>query len=151
MIYAIAALVVVLDQLLKWSVRTHLTLHQGVAVWPPYIYIEYIRNPGGAFSILPNFTVIFWLVALAVVVAVIYVDRRYHPVLWTRIGLALLLGGAIGNLIDRVVFGWVTDYVYLAFINFPVFNLADVCIDAGVIMLLLRSFKTDRQNGKEDK
>jgi signal peptidase II len=151
MLYAIAALVVILDQLLKWTVRSHVALHQGIPVWPPYIYIEYIQNPGGAFSILPNFKFVFWIVALAVIVAVIYVDRRYRPGWWTRIGLALLLGGAIGNLIDRLVLGWVTDYVYLAFINFPVFNLADVCIDAGVIMLLLRSFRSDRPAGKEEK
>lgn len=151
MLYAVAALVILADQLLKWLVRAHMAVHQGIAVWPPYIYIEYIQNPGGAFSILPNFHFVFWLVAIVVAIVVIYVDRRYHPGTWTRIGMALLLGGALGNLIDRVVLGWVTDYVYLAFINFPVFNLADASIDAGVIMLLIRSFKSDRGQGKDEK
>ncbi|QQE80722.1 signal peptidase II [Alicyclobacillus sp. SO9] len=150
MIYLLAALVFAADQVIKWEVRSHMAITQSIPVFPPVLYLDYIRNSGGAFGILPHFRILFVLVAMVVIAAVIYVDVRYKPVLWTRIGLGLLLGGALGNMWDRIVFGNVTDYMYLQIIHFPIFNLADVMIDVGVIMLLIRSLQSDRSSRKDD-
>ncbi|MDP9728411.1 signal peptidase II [Alicyclobacillus tolerans] len=155
MLYGIALLVFALDQLIKWMVRSHMTPGQLVPVLPPWVDLDYIQNPGGAFSILPHHTWLFILVAFVVIAAVIYVDIRYKPSPSIRIALGLVLGGALGNMSDRIFIGKVTDYVYLQFIHFPIFNLADVCIDAGVILLIIRTFwqgkKENLSNHEDDK
>jgi len=150
-IYGLAIVVVAVDQILKWVVRHHLALSQGVWVWPPVVELYHIQNAGGAFGILPHFRLLFVVVALIVIGAVVYVDYRYRPTMWTRIGLGLLLGGAVGNFCDRIWQGTVTDYVYIAIIHFPIFNLADVCIDAGVIILLLHSLIAERKPSERDR
>lgn len=127
---------------------------QSVPVIPGVLELLHIQNPGGAFSILPNQTWLFILVAIIVIGAVIFIERRYPRSLLTTIGLGLLLGGAVGNLTDRIVTHTVTDYVYFSIIHFPIFNLADASIDVGVLLLLLSSFfssvvKTDE--GKQQR
>ncbi len=145
MLYVLAVLVFGLDQFIKWLVQSNMLVGETIPVWPPIVSIHYIRNPGAAWGILDQAHWLLVLVALAVIAAVIWIERRYRPGALVSVGLALLLGGALGNLFDRVFSGTVVDYVYLQFINFPVFNLADVCIDLGVILLLWRSLRTDKQ------
>jgi signal peptidase II len=142
MLYILAAVVYGTDQLLKWWVRSGMQVGGAIPVWPGVLSIHYIRNPGAAWSILSGAHGLLIVIALIVIVAVVVIERRYRPNLAVKVALALVLGGALGNLTDRVVFGLVTDYVYFDIINFPVFNLADVSIDAGVILLLWRSFKS---------
>ncbi len=154
MVYVIALLTCVIDQSLKWVIRTHLFVGQSVPVFPPALYLEYIRNPGGAFSIFPNQRWLFILVAAIVVCAVIVIQRRWRPRTLGAIGLGLLSGGALGNMADRLVSGTVVDYVYLKSINFAIFNAADVAIDVGVGLLILYSLQSDKrprtQRNKED-
>lgn len=144
MVYLIAVLVWVVDQALKWLVRTHMTLDHMVPLLPPAFYLDYIRNPGAAFGILPNARWLFVLVALVVIAAVVVVNRRWRPSWSVQLGLGLVLGGAVGNLTDRVVAGSVVDYVYFKPINFPIFNFADACIDVGVAVLILWALLSDR-------
>ena len=143
MIYLIALLVYVLDQGMKWIVKTHMTLGSEIPIWHNIVVLDYIRNPGAAFSILPNQRWLLVLIAVIVISAVIYFQRKFRFTGIARVGLGFLLGGALGNLTDRVLTGTVVDYVYIKAINFPVFNLADVSIDVGVALLLLYSFRRD--------
>lgn len=147
-LYVVAVLVWVVDQGLKWLVRVHLAPGQLVPTGLPGFYFDYIRNPGAAFGILPNARWLFVLVALVVIGAVIFVRQRWRPGLLVQSGLALVLGGALGNLTDRVVWGTVVDYVYYKPINFPVFNFSDVCIDVGVALLLIWALTADRKRGQ---
>jgi signal peptidase II len=147
MLYVLAVLVFGLDQFIKWLVQSHMAVGDTIPVWPSVVSIHYIRNPGAAWGILDQAHWLLVLVALAVIAAVVWIERRHRPGPFVSVGLALVLGGALGNLFDRVFSGTVVDYVYLQFINFPVFNLADVCIDLGVILLLWRSFRADRKAG----
>lgn len=142
MIYLIALLVFLLDQLLKWVVRTHMALGESIAVWPHVLYWDYIRNNGGAFSIFPNQRWLFVLIAAVVVVVIVFVERRTKLGLVGKFGFGLILGGALGNMCDRLLTGTVVDYVYFKIINFAIFNLADVAIDVGVLLLVIRSFQT---------
>ncbi len=144
MVYLIALVVYGLDQWLKWLVRTHLQLDHGFPVIKNVLYIDYIRNPGAAWGILPHARWLLILIAIVVMAAVIYAQRRFNDSWLAKIGLALVLGGALGNLTDRVLTGTVVDYVYFSIINFPVFNLADSAIDVGVILLLWYSLRRDR-------
>lgn len=149
MVYLIALVVYGLDQWLKWIVRTHMVLGREVPIIKSVLYLDYIRNPGAAFGILPNARWLLILIALVVVAAVIYAHRRFNQSWLAKLGLAFVLGGALGNLTDRVLTGTVVDYVYFRIINFPIFNLADTAIDVGVILLLWYSLRKDKQNSKD--
>lgn len=145
MVYIIALVMFGIDQFFKWVVTAHMLIGESIPVFPPVLYITYIRNPGGAFSIFPNQRWLFILVALVVIGAVIFVNRKWQPSFMGKLGLGLLLGGALGNLSDRLFHKTVVDYVYLKSINFAIFNAADVAIDVGVILLVLYTFLKDRQ------
>ncbi|CAM3836540.1 signal peptidase II [Alicyclobacillus pomorum] len=144
MLYILALLVFAADQGIKWLVQTHMVQGESIPIWPSVLEIQYIRNPGAAWGILQQAHWLLVLVALAVIAAVVWIERKYRPKFWVTVGLALVLGGALGNLCDRVFAGTVVDYVYIEAINFPVFNLADTCIDVGVVLLLWRSFRADK-------
>jgi signal peptidase II len=138
-LYVIAAVLVALDQWTKHLVRTNLPLNLDTALIPwldKLFTFTYIHNTGGAFGLFPGVGLPFILVAIAVVVIIILYSRQIVTGPWfLRLAFGLQLGGAIGNLVDRVALGYVTD-----FINFrwwPVWNVADSCIVTGTILLLV--------------
>lgn len=139
LVYGIAVIIYALDQWLKWVVRSTLSPGQAIPVWPRVLEIDYIQNPGAAWGIFGHDRWLLVVIALLVVAIVVYIRTRYRLGALTQIGLGLLLGGAIGNLTDRVIFSRVTDYIYVQIINYPVFNLADSAIVVGVILILLRT------------
>ena len=135
MIYILAiVLCVAADQALKLWILANLPLHETMPLLPGIVELRYIRNTGGGFSILTGHT---WLLAAltAVLMAVLgwmLVKKVFtHPLaLWT---LTLILGGGIGNLIDRVRLGFVVDMFNLQFMEYPVFNVADIFVVCGTI------------------
>ncbi len=136
-----AALVVVCDQVSKYLVRHNLDLHDTVPVVGDLFRLIYVDNSGIVFGIkvggaLPLFTVLS-LAATILILYYFYRERTNH--LGIRISLALVLGGAIGNLIDRIVFGQVVDFLDfgLGKYRFFVFNVADSAVTVGVILFLL--------------
>jgi signal peptidase II len=111
-------------------------------------HITYVNNPGAAFSILQHQTGLLIGIALLLLMAVFYYYPRLpqgHPLLHTGIGLQV--GGAVGNLLDRVRTGYVTDF--LDFRIWPVFNIADMAIVGGVGLLLLEMFRLPGETGGE--
>lgn len=144
---SVSGLVLALDQWSKYLVRTQLEVGQ---VWSPiewltaYARVIHWNNTGAAFGMLPTAGIIFSVVALAVSVAIIYYFPRV-PESQTaiRVALALQLGGAVGNLIDRILMGTVTDFISVA--TFPVFNVADAAITVGVALLLAAMWVQDRR------
>ena len=139
MFYAIlAAALVALDQLVKYLIRANIPLGGSAPFIPFLLDLTYVQNTGAAFSILRQHT---WLLTLtsAVVVLVmcLLVVKGFFK---NRLGLwsaALVLAGGVGNLIDRAVFGYVTDMFKTIFMDFAVFNVADCCITIGVPLLFL--------------
>jgi signal peptidase II len=131
----IAAVALAVDQLLKLLVITFMQPGQSLAVVPHLIYLTYAQNPGGAFTILAHRTWLFIVLGIILVVALI-VWRIVSPVDDWRItwSTGLLVGGVLGNLLDRLRTGYVTDYV--DFQIWPVFNAADVFILTGVALLI---------------
>ncbi len=133
----IAAGVVAVDQAAKYAVRANFSPQGGsVPVIGDLLRLTYTRNAGAAFGMLPGGRAAFIVVsATAVCVIVGYLVRR-HPVKpWLIVALGLVAGGAIGNLIDRAYFGYVTDFIQVPF-NFPIFNVADSSVVVGVGMLV---------------
>ena len=137
--------VVVLDQLTKAIVRATLPLHASVPVIPGFIDFTHVRNTGAAFGILnaadfPFKTIFIAVVATAALVGVgLYAANLARHQLIARIGLALILGGAAGNLLDRFVAGSVVDFVdvYWHSYHFWAFNVADSAISVGVAIMIL--------------
>ncbi|HSP98578.1 MAG TPA: signal peptidase II [Candidatus Dormibacteraeota bacterium] len=139
--------VVVLDQLSKWLVRRELPLHDGVPVFPGFFSIVHAANRGGAFSLfaeaheairLPFF---FAAAVVAVGFLIYFVRQIPSDQRLLLFALAAVLGGALGNLIDRAVFGQVTDFllVYYRGWTWPAFNVADSFITIGVTILVAHS------------
>ena len=133
----IAAAAVVLDQLAKVLVRaTMAPPGTSIALAGDLLRLTYTRNSGAAFGILPGGAPLFIGVSVGVLVAVIVYAWRWGPDrVWVIVALGLTAGGAAGNLVDRALLGWVTDFIQVPF-GFPVFNIADASISVGVGMLV---------------
>lgn len=130
----IAALVVA-DQVVKFLVRTNIPPLGSVPFLPHVVELTYVQNTGAAFSMFSEHT---WILALisavaALAIALLLVKKTVvtHP--FGRLSLAVVLAGAVGNLIDRVLLGYVTDMFRLLFMSFAVFNVADICVVCGGI------------------
>lgn len=136
----IAAVALVLDLLTKWLVMTRMTELQEIPIIPGFFSLQFVYNPGAAFGMLANQRWFFVLVTLVAVGAMLNYLRQGQPKHWVAtLALGLLLGGAIGNLIDRLRFGKVVDFLlfYWRDYYFPNFNVADICITVGVGLLIL--------------
>ena len=137
--YAIlVAVLVIADQVVKFLIRSNLELGESIPFIPHILNLTYYQNTGAAFSLFRDHTWILALISAVVSVAlvVVMVKRVFrHPAEQTI--LAVILAGAVGNLIDRVLFGYVTDMFQTIFINFAVFNVADCCLVCGVIAMII--------------
>ena len=120
---------------------------------PDFFYITYVRNYGAAWSILDGNRAFFIFMAFFCL-ALIYYFFIYHQKLSKReiLGYGLLIGGIIGNLIDRMILGYVVDYIGLIFFgyHYPVFNIADVCIVGSVFIILYHLWKERNSDGTDN-
>ncbi|MCX5556967.1 signal peptidase II [Streptomyces sp. NBC_00038] len=143
-LFAVAALAYVLDLVSKMIVVAKLEHHDSIEIIGDWLKFEAIRNAGAAFGLGEAFTIIFTVIAAAVIVVIARLARKLYSLPWA-IALGLLLGGALGNLTDRIfrspgVFeGAVVDFI--APKHFAVFNLADSAIVCGGILIVLLSFR----------
>ena len=147
----LAGVVIGLDQWTKALVRTSLQFGEIWSPWDwltPYARIVHWKNSGAAFGMLQGFGDVFTVLAIIVAIAILYYFPQVPRQDWLlRLAMCLQFGGALGNLIDRLVQGYVTDFISLG--AFPVFNVADSSISVGVAILVLgmwvkeRSAKTD--------
>jgi signal peptidase II len=141
---AVALAAYAVDVVTKLLAVSKLTDHEPVKVVGTLLQLDLVRNPGAAFSTGTSYTLILSVIALVAAVTVIRVGRRLGDRTWA-IGLGLLLAGVLGNLTDRVfrepgfLRGHVVDFFELP--HWPVFNVADMLIDAGVILILVQSWR----------
>ncbi len=143
-------LVVALDQLTKWLVRVRVPLHDSVQVIPNLLDITHVRNTGAAFGFLngvdfPGKTLLIAVVAIVALIGVaLYSGTLSNQQLLPRLGMALIIGGAAGNLIDRIIIGSVVDFVdaYWGTFHFWAFNVADSAITVGVALMILDMIRT---------
>ena len=136
---ALAGLIIFVDQATKVMVRISIPMNGSWAPFPElirYFRIVHWGNTGAAFGIFQNGNTVFMLLGIFVTLAII----NFYPIIprqdrWLRAALGLQLGGAVGNLIDRILHTHVTDF--LSFMEFPVFNVADMAISFGVVLILI--------------
>ncbi len=149
--------VVVLDQLTKWWVLHNFSLHESREIISGFFHLTYIRNTGAAFGILagePSWQrqLFFIGVATVALIAVYIFYRKFSAVSkWYSVSLALIAGGAIGNLIDRLRFGYVVDFFefFIDKYHWPAFNIADSAICVGIAIFLFLSLRDEYQPADE--
>ena len=129
----LSSLVIVIDQATKYWIQSRMAYGESWPIFTDIFHITYILNPGAAFGILENKTWFFIAVALVLLAGVAYLYPRLPENMIVKLGTGLLVGGAIGNLIDRVRIGYVIDF--FDFRIWPIFNVADICIVCGVAYL----------------
>lgn len=138
-LYLLISLAIVwADQALKAYVVSHLALGQTVQAWPGLFSLTYLKNNGAAWNILPGRMVLFYLISIVAICLVLYYlfkDGKKSALF--SVGLALTLGGILGNLIDRIHLHYVVDMIQLDFINFNIFNIADSAITVGIIIIFI--------------
>lgn len=140
----IAVAVLVLDRFSKWIVATRLTLHDGITVIPDFFRIVHVENPGAAFGLFAassyqwRLTILILFSLLALIVVGVLLWKNSHIVSATGTALSLILGGALGNLWDRVIAGHVTDFLefHIGSYYWPSFNVADSAIVIGALLLV---------------
>jgi signal peptidase II len=143
----LSALGIVIDQITKRVVDSTMQLYQSIELIP-YFQLTYMRNQGAAFSFLSGAGgwQRWFFIGLAVIASVficVWLKELNRSQRWEAIAWSLVLGGALGNLIDRILYGYVIDFLdaYIGDWHWPAFNVADSAITLGVAMLLLDSFK----------
>ena len=148
----LSLLVFVVDQASKFWFDNNLSMYQQIVIIPDYFSWTLAYNTGAAFSFLADAAgwQRWFFAAIAVVVSavlVVWLKRLKPDETWLAMALALVLGGALGNLVDRVVFGHVVDFILLHWHQqwyFPAFNVADMAITGGAILLALDMFKSEK-------
>ncbi|MFF2595275.1 signal peptidase II [Priestia megaterium] len=138
--YLIALAVILIDQVTKWMIVKEMYYGQSITVIENFLYITSHRNRGAAWGILQGQMWFFYLITVVVVVGlIIYIQKLKKQDKWFGIALALMLGGAIGNFIDRVIRKEVVDFVntYIFTYDFPIFNVADSALVVGVIIMFI--------------
>lgn len=151
MFYILVLGVIVFDQISKYFIQTNMDLNDSIAIIEGLFSITYIQNTGAAFSLLQGKTMILIIIQMLVVLAiVIYVSIKKNMLRRTLIvSLALIVGGGVGNLIDRVHYGYVIDFLHFHF--WPIFNVADisVCVGCGLLIIYVFFIEGKEKNGKE--
>ncbi len=147
MLFGIAGAVIALDQWTKWLVEQNIAL--GEDVYPidflaPFFRFTFWKNTGAAFGLFQNASQVLLVVSIVISLLLVWVYFKSldEPVLF-RISLSMMLGGAIGNIIDRVTQGFVTDFIAVG--RFPVFNVADSAVTVGVGLMLLGLYLQERK------
>jgi signal peptidase II len=152
-LFLIAGVIIALDQWTKYLVRETLPFQ---AIWSPWPWLTHFarivhwKNTGAAFGIFQGFGNVFTILAIIVSIAILYYFPQVPRRDWTlRLAMGLQLAGAVGNLIDRLFFGSVTDFISVG--NFAVFNIADASISIGVAILVLGMLVKEREGYLEER
>ncbi len=142
-ILSFGLLLTIIDQLIKYLVVNGLEITESIKIIPNFFYITYIKNSGAAFGILSDagiILIILSIVALIGLVRYIVMDKNITKI--EAVSYSLVFGGILGNLVDRLINGYVIDYLdfYIFGYDFPVFNLADTLIVVGFLIILINLF-----------
>lgn len=150
--YLVALLIFAVDQATKWLIVKKMELGQSISVIDQVFYITSHRNRGAAFGILQDQRYFFIIITIIVVGAVIYYLQKHAHDTLLKSALALVLGGAVGNFIDRLLHGEVVDFldVKIGSYDFPIFNVADSALVIGVGLIFIQSFMESKKKETEN-
>jgi signal peptidase II len=146
LLIGIALVIIVLDQLTKFIIRQNLSLGQAWLPFPPsdFFRIVYWQNTGAAFGTFQNGNTVLKVFTSVIILVILFYYQTIPPAhKFIRLCLAIMLGGAVGNLIDRFRLGYVLDFIAVG--RFPVFNVADSCVTVGVGLLILAMYLEEKK------
>lgn len=149
--YLIAVIVIAIDQLTKWIIVKQMDLYEQIQVIENFFYITSHRNKGAAWGILQNQMLFFYIITVIVVIGVIYYMEKYAKGnILLSISLSFILGGAIGNFIDRLFRQEVVDFLdFIIFgYDYPIFNVADSALVIGVVLVFISTIMDEKKKGK---
>ncbi len=135
-IFVIASIVFVLDQLSKLAVKG---LQQPIVLVPSFLQVTYIENTGSSFGMLQGWSYFLAAIGLIIIIAVLLFSRSLPKGVLVMVAIGLLVGGALGNTVDRLLLGYVVDFIDFGF--WPAFNVADSAMSIGIVLLILLSFR----------
>lgn len=148
LIYTLAMIFMLLDQTIKLIVTSNMDLLQEITIIPNFFSLYYLKNTGAAFSIFGNQTILLIIISIiCLIILKNYIKKLQRVTNLTIISLGIMTGGIIGNLFDRVLYQSVIDYLSFNFFgySFPVFNLADIGITIGAILLIIDLIIEERE------
>ncbi len=138
-ILIIAFIVVIIDQVTKYFIDSYLNLNQSITIIKNFFNITYIHNSGAAWGIFKNNSVFLVLISLVILVIFITQLNKFKKNIKNILALGLIIGGLIGNLIDRIFFSHVKDFLDFNIFgyDYPIFNIADISVVIGAILLII--------------
>ena len=150
-IYIISLIIFILDQITKSLISTYLKLNESIEIIKDFFYIRYINNKGASWGILENNRILLIGLSIIAIIMIIRYSYFFKKTKLNTYGFGLLLGGILGNLSDRLIFGYVKDFLdFIIFrYDFPVFNIADISIVIGVVLLIISILKGEDKNGSK--
>ena len=152
-IYKITSIILMLDQFIKILINKSMNLYDQIKIIPNFFSLFYVKNTGAAFSILEDNTILLTVISVIFIVIIdrlIKKEKKFSKL--QTISLGMIMGGIFGNLIDRIIHHAVIDYLSFKIINyeFPVFNLADIGITVGVMLLIISMFLERGEYDRKD-
>lgn len=145
----ITFLIIIFDQITKVLITNSLSLGESIIAIPKLFNFTYVENRGAAFGLLEGARVFFIVITVVILFLVIlYFIKKKPQSALEKTALAFITGGAIGNFIDRVYLGYVRDFIETAFMNFPVFNVADCFVCIGAALYIIFVLCEEKINGK---
>lgn len=149
----IATFILVIDQIVKVSIDSFWRINEIITVIPNFFYFTKVYNDGAAWSMLDGSIIILIIVAVLAFIFLINYQKHFQNKYRNIIAFGLIYGGLLGNLVDRIIYGYVIDYIKILIgsYNFPVFNIADVAIVSGFILLIYAVIKGEDKNENSSK
>ncbi len=139
-VFSIVLLIMLFDQLTKFLIKKNFQLNESIPIIKNIIHLTYITNTGSAFGLFKGLNIFFILISLIVIIAILYyLNKIKNNEKSLQFAVGLLLGGTIGNLIDRIFYGAVIDFIDLRI--WPVFNAADSAVTISIILLIILLWK----------
>ena len=152
-IYITAIIIFIIDQISKVTISSYIGLNSSIRVIKNFFYLTYTNNTGASFGILKNSRVLLIILSIIALLILLRYISTFKETKYNILGLGFLMGGIIGNLLDRVLFGYVRDFFnfYIIGYDFPVFNVADIFIVLGVFILIISILKGEDSNGSNSR
>ena len=149
--YLLIAALILLDQAVKYAVRATMYVGESIPLLQGVFHFTYVQNTGAAFSMFEGMSTFLTLIPLAALIAAVwYMEKHLEEHVTFLLSMILIISGGLGNLIDRVWKGYVTDLFDFCLIDFPVFNIADIGICVGCFFLVVYIFFFDKESEKKD-
>lgn len=148
-LYGLSFIFVIIDQIIKYVISNNIILNTNITIIDKFFYLTNVHNDGAAFSILSGnviFLILMTIISLVVIYFLFIKDKTTSKI--EKVFISMLLGGIIGNFIDRLIHGYVIDYLETIIFNyhFPIFNFADICIVLGIIGIMLVGIKNNKSD-----